>query len=180
MARQLVLLAFALLAFSSAATAKDAGDLLKQYIENPNETAKNEVLALVEIVSIDIDVPPEENWKQTGTLHLKLIEAVGGKIPQELVVRFKKRQSEGEDAWTWDYVTLKSGKRLLGFFNRWNDKWAVRQDGRTNVINNPENISEDLIKRVQPMFKTVLQSKTDTTQNKVPEDTVRKLDDPQR
>jgi hypothetical protein len=38
------------------------------------------------------------------------------------------------------------------------------------VINNPESIAEDLIKRVQPMFKTVLQPKTDDrTQNKVPE-----------
>ena len=159
--RQAFLLAIALIVSSSVAIAKNAGDLLKQYVENPTNAVKDETLALVEIASIDADATPEKDWKQTGTLHLRLIEAVDGKLPKEFTVRFFKRQAEGEDAWTWDYVDLSTGKRLLGFFNCWEQTWAVRQDGRTNVINNPESIAEDLINRVQPMFKTVLQPKTE-------------------
>ncbi|OYV05196.1 MAG: hypothetical protein CFE26_12835, partial [Verrucomicrobiales bacterium VVV1] len=52
-------------------------------------------------------------------------------------------------------------------FYREGKNCTVRQDGRTNVINNPESIAEDLIKLVQPMFKTALQQKPDDrTQNK--------------
>ena len=177
--RQAFLLAFALMVSSSVAIAKNAGDLLKQYVETPTNAVKEETLALVEIASIDADATPEKGWKQTGTLHLILIEAVGGELPKEFSVRYFKRQAEGVDAWTWDYIDLSTGKRLLGFFNRWEKSWAVRQDGRTNVINNPERIAKDLIKRVQPMFKTVLQAKTDArTLNQVPEDTARKPVDP--
>jgi len=136
--------------------AKNAGDLLKEYVDNPKQAAKDEVHALMEIVSVDTDPTPEAKWKQTGKLHLKLIEAVGGKLPPDIAVRFYKRHAEGEDAWTWDYVILVPGKRILGFFNRWDGKWAVRQDGMTNVINNPDKIAEDLIKKVQPLFKTPL------------------------
>lgn len=142
---------------------------------------KGELLALVEIVSIDPDTIPENNWKQTGTLHLRLIEAVGGEIPKDFTVRFFKRHAESLDAWTWDHATLTVGKQLLGFFNQWETRWAVRQDGRTNVINNPENIDKDLIKRVQLLFKTALQPMPeDKKQSKVPEDTACKLADPQQ
>ena len=179
--RRVLLAVLVLLGTGSIALAKNAGDLLKQYVENPRVAVKDEVLALVEIVSINTDATPEGEWKQTGTLRLKLIEVVGGELPQEFTVRFFKRDAEGEDAWTWDHVTLSPGKRLLGFFNRWDGRWDVRKDGRTNVINNPERIADDLIKRAQPLFKSALRPKADeAAQNKAPEDTARKLADPQR
>ena len=179
--KQIFLLVFAFVACTSITFAKNAGDLLKQYIENPKKAVKGELLALVEIVSIDTDTVPENNCKQTGTLHLRLIESVGGEVPKDFTVRFFKRHAESLDAWTWDHANLTVGKRLLGFFNQWETKWAVRQDGRTNVINNPENIDKDLIKRVQLLFKTALQPMPeDKKQSKVPEDTARKLADPQQ
>ena len=136
-------------------------------MENPTKVAQHETLALVEIASIETDATPEGRWKQTGTLHLRLIESVGRELPKEFTVRYFKRSAEGIDAWTWDYVDLSKGKRLLGFFYREGKNWMVRQDGRTNVINNPESIAEDLIKLVQPMFKTaVLPKPDDKTQNK--------------
>ena len=152
----------AILLFMSVAYAKDAGDLLEQYLNNPKEAVHTdkEFLALVEIESVDTDATPDKPWKQSGTLHLRLLEAVGGELPNEFTVRFYKRVSEGEDAWTWDYVVLEKGKRLLGFFNKWQGKWAVREDGRHNVINNPENIQDDLLIRVQQLFKTILIPRT--------------------
>lgn len=110
----------------------------------------------MEIVSVDTNSAPETKWKQTGTLHLKLIEALGGELPPDIAVRLFNRHGEGVDAWTWDYVILVPGKRLLGFFNRWDGKWAVRQDGMTNVINNPDKIAEGLINKIQPRFRTPL------------------------
>jgi hypothetical protein len=169
----------AILAFASVAFAKNAGDLLKQYLDNPKEVAKTETLALVEIVSVETDATPEKNWKQTGTLRLKPVEVVGGELPKEFSVRFYKSHSEGEGAWTWDYVVLEKGKTLLGFFNQWEKVWAVRGDGRTNVINNPEKIEQNLLARVQVLFKTpLLPTPKEKTQNQVP-DTARKLADPQ-
>jgi hypothetical protein len=158
--RALLLLLLTALA-ASFASGKDAGDLLAQYLdrrEKPGQdwASQNEILALAEIVSVDIDRLPEGNWKQSGTLRLRLLEAVREGIPQTFSVRFFKRHAEGIDAWTWDDAQLSTGRRLLGFFFADDKGWAVRLDGRHNVINNPENIQADLLKRVQPLFKTKL------------------------
>ena len=150
------LIALAILTCGSVVLAKNAGDLLKQYLDNPKQAVKNEILAFVEIVSVQTDAPSEKGWKQSGTLNLKTIEAVSGDLPKTFSVRFYKRHAEGEDAWTWDYTVLKKGKRLLGFFNKWEKIWAVRQDGRRNVINNPEHLEQKLLDRTQILFKTPL------------------------
>lgn len=151
-----LLIVLAFITSLSVAAAKDAGDLLWQYLDKPNEVATEEVLILVEVVSIEIDEPSERGWKKTGTLYLKRIEALGGDIPETFSVRFHKRYAEGNDAWTWDYTVLNKGNRLLGFFHKFEGKWAVRPDGRTNVINNPGNIDPQLLERAQLLFKTPL------------------------
>ena len=156
----LMILSICVLAYS-AAFAKDAGDLLKQYMDDPKDVANTETLALVEVVSVETDETPNKNWKQSGVLRLKTIEAVGNGLPEKFSVRFYKRHGEGEDAWTWDYVVLRKGKKLLGFFNQWQKNWEVRKDGRTNVINNPENIEQKLLRRTQALFKTPLLTKTE-------------------
>jgi len=135
--------------------AKNAGDLLEQYLKG--KVIKGEVLALVEIVSVKDDARPEKGAKRTGTITLRTIESGGTPLPKHFSVRFWKRHAEGEDAWTWDYVKLEKGHRLLGFFNSWDrTRWEVRLDGRTNVINNLEQIDEELLRRAQPRFKTTL------------------------
>ena len=150
------LIALAILTCGSLALAKNAGDLLKQYLDNPKQTVKEETLAFVEIVSVQTDVPSEKGWKQSGTLTLKTIEAVGGDLPKTFTVRFYKRHAELDDAWTWDDPVLKKGKRLLGFFNKWEETWAVRKDGRSNVINNPEHLEQKLLDRTQILFQKPL------------------------
>jgi hypothetical protein len=161
------LIALAVLTCGAVAVAKNAGDLLKQYLDNPKQAVKNEILAFVEIVSVETDAPAEKGWKQSGTLNLKTIEAVGGDLPKTFSVRFYKRHAEGEDAWTWDYTVLEKGKRLLGFFNKWEETWAVRKDGRRNVIRNPETLEQKLLDRTQSLFKTpLLPKKQQRAQNK--------------
>jgi hypothetical protein len=159
----LLLLAALITSSASLALGKDAGDLLAQYLDGRGQgprqdtwAVQNEILALVEIVAVDIDKAPEGNWRQSGTLRLRLIEAVREGIPPTFSIRFFKRHAEGEDAWTWDDAQLSAGKRLLGFFFAENQGWSVRLDGRHNVINNPEKIAPELIKRVQSLFKTKL------------------------
>jgi hypothetical protein len=151
----IVAAALLLLCFQPA-FAKDAGDLLEQYLSNPRKAVHQEELALVEIVSVKQDAKPEGDWKRTGTLELKAIESTGKRLPQTFSVRFFKREEPGPDAWTWDGVRLEQGKRLLGFFNNWEGRWAVREDGRHNVINNPENIKPALLGNAQKLFKTRL------------------------
>ncbi len=54
------LIALAILTCGSLALAKNAGDLLKQYLDNPKQKVKEETLAFVEIVSVQTDVPSEK------------------------------------------------------------------------------------------------------------------------
>lgn len=143
-----------LLLDSRTAFPKDAGDLLQQYVDG--KVLKDELLALVEIASVQRDEVPEGNWKETGTLNLVTIEAIGEGLPARFSVRYKCRTQPAPDAWTWDQASLKKGQRLIGFFNSWNDSWSVRGDGRTNVINNPEQIEPELLAKVQTLFKTPL------------------------
>ncbi len=110
----------------------------------------------MEIVSVKQDAKPEGNWERTGTLELKAIESTGKRLPKTFTVRFYKPPEPGPDAWTWDGVRLEKGKRLLGFFSEGEGRWAVRQDGRHNVVNNPENINPALLGKAQKLFKTKL------------------------
>jgi hypothetical protein len=160
MRRKSAVIAVALLSLSiQPALAKDAGNLLKQYLDNPGKAVHQEELALVAIVSVKDDVKPQGNWARTGTLELKTIESTGKRLPKKFTVRFYKRGAPLEDAWTWDEARLEKGKRLLGFFNTWNGHWAVRQDGRHDIINNPKNIKTALLTRAQKLFKTRLRGK---------------------
>jgi hypothetical protein len=84
-------------------------------------------------------------------------------MPEKVKVRFYIRE-DIEDSWTWDFVELKPGKKMLGFFNHWGsdkDKWDIRQDGRTNVIANIEKIDPKLLKRAQKFFKATIVEKKD-------------------
>lgn len=145
------------------AAAKDAGELLEQYLNDP-AVASQEELALVEVTAVNVDPKPEGNWKQTGTLELRKIESTGPKLPDTFTVRFYVRGAGGGDQWTWDDVQLNKGGRLLGFFNQWSGQWAVRGDGRTHVISNVERLDKKVLARAQKLFKTPLVAKPATTQ----------------
>lgn len=156
MTRSLPLTISALFLLASSTLGKDAGDLLSQYLDNPGRAVSTEILGFVEILAVQYDPKPRGDWEQTGTIRLKTIEAVGGELPKEFEVEFHKREANAPDAWTWDFAVLKKGNRLLGFFEHWKTRWAVRQDGKINVINNPKGIEPELLKRTQTLFKSDL------------------------
>ena len=156
MTRSLPLTIPALLLLASSTVGKDAGDLLNQYLDNPGRAVSTEILGFVEILAVQYDPKPRGDWEQTGILRLRTIEAVGGELPKEFEVEFHKREANAPDAWTWDSAVLKKGNRLLGFFEHWKTRWAVRQDGKINVINNPKGIEPELLKRTQALFESDL------------------------
>jgi len=156
MTRSIPLTIPALLLLASSTMGKDAGDLLSQYLDNPGRAVSTEILGFVEILAVQYDAKPRGDWEQTGIIRLKTIEAVGGELPKEFAVEFHKRGANAPDAWTWDFAVLKKGNRLLGFFEHWKTRWAVRQDGKINVINNPKNIEPELLKRTQTLFESDL------------------------
>jgi hypothetical protein len=138
-------------------SAKDAGDLLQQYLKGQASLQK-EVLAYAEIVNVKPDKDPKKGWKETGWVTLRIIEvAQKVPLPQNIAVRYLKEQTPGEDAWTWRQVVLKKKARVLVFLHNWDGSaWDVRRDGRTNVINNVENIPKQLLKAAQSRFTTIL------------------------
>jgi hypothetical protein len=156
MTRSIPLTIPALLLLASSTVGKDAGDLLSQYLDNPGRAVSTEILGFVEILAVQYDAKPRSDWEQTGIVRLKTIEAIGGELPKEFEVEFHKREANAPDAWTWDFAVLKKGNRLLGFFEHWKTRWAVRQDGKINVINNPKNIEPELLKRTQTLFESDL------------------------
>ena len=156
MTRSIPLTIPVLLLLASSTMGKNAGDLLSQYLDNPQNAVRNEILGFVEILAVEYDPKPKGDWEQTGTIRLKTIESVGGELPKEFGVEFFKREVNAPDAWTWDFAVLKKGNRLLGFFEHWKTRWAVRQDGKINVINNPKNIEPELLKRTQTLFESDL------------------------
>lgn len=138
--------------------AKAAGNMLEQYLGDPRLAATHEVLGLVEITPVQIDSVPRGRWDKTGTLTLQTLETVGGPLPRTLLVPFEQRTGYRvyQDEWTWDFVELARGRRLLGFFNHWNGSWVVTADGATGVISNVENIRPATLRRVQTQFRTPL------------------------
>lgn len=162
MMKRLALLC-AIVALPVIVLARDAGDLIADYLSDPKGAIWNDLLALVEIGSVDVDGTPEDGWSQTGTIHFKTIEAVKGNLPAEFSVRFYKRQPV-VDVWTWDDALLESGKRLIGFF--FFDEYGnlgVRKDGRKNVINNVEQIDRELLLQLQSQFTTPLFEEPETS-----------------
>jgi hypothetical protein len=147
--------------FASLAYAKNAGDLLSKYLDDPkNIDYETLVLGFVEIVSIENDNTPEEGCSVSGILHLKKIEAVGAKLalPMEFAVRFRKYLNADivGTPCAWNDMDLNKGTKLLGIFNHWEKDWAVHDRGMTNIINNPEKIDAKLIARAQKLFKSKL------------------------
>ena len=165
--KRLATLLAIIVALPALVLARDVGDLLADYLSDPKGAIWNDLLALVEIGSVDVDSTPEDGWSQTGTIHFKTIETVQGNLPSEFSVRFYKREPV-VDVWTWDDAMLESGKRLIGFF--FFDEYGnlgVRKDGRKNVINNVEQIDRELLLQLQSQFTTPLFEEPETSAEEI-------------
>jgi len=144
--------------------------VLSGYLKNPHAPASlNSVLygtqfALVKVVAVHPDSKPRGDWQETGTLDLVKIESNGKSLPAAFSIPYEKRTgvtiSPGvimiEDCQTWDHVTPKPDKRLVGFFRPEGKGWVIPEMAVNDLVLDVNQLSSASRKAIQPLFRARL------------------------